>query len=101
VPVARLALAGAAAASALALALAGCSQPTTANDNRNSQRTDRTITEPTILRTPVKVSEAPATVPLPGPTGGPVGEPPDQNATFSPGPGGETAETSEQGPDGT
>jgi hypothetical protein len=66
VPVARLALAGAAAT---ALALTGCGQESVANDNRDARVTDRTVTEPTIIRTPVRVSEAPATVPLPGPTG--------------------------------
>ena len=97
-PVARLALAGALATAALALA--GCSQPTTANDNRNSQRSDRTVVEPTIVRTPVRVDEVPSSVPLPGATGGPQGEP-QVDATFSPGPGGEQAESSENGPDGT
>jgi hypothetical protein len=65
VPVARLALVGAAAA---AFALTGCGQETVANDNRNAI-TDRPVTQPTIIRSPSRVSEAPATVPLPGPKG--------------------------------
>ncbi len=90
-PVARLALAGAAAA----VALTGCSQPSTANDNRDSQRSDRPLVQPTVLRTPVKVDEAPVTVPLPGPTGGPQEERSTGHG------GGSGAETSEHGPDGT
>ena len=99
----RLALAGAAAA---ALVLTGCSQPDAANDNTNSQLTDRTITPPTVIRTPVRVPEAEPTVDLPGPTGGPAaGDPsPTGGTTFSPAPpgeeGGEQGETSQQGPDG-
>ncbi|HWH29711.1 MAG TPA: hypothetical protein VNU26_12225 [Mycobacteriales bacterium] len=86
-PVARLALAGAAAA----LVLTGCGQPDAANDNTNPLPDDRPQTQPTIIRTPVKVSEAPRTVPLPGPTGGQQGEPPE---------GGSEGD-SEHGPDGT
>ncbi len=92
-PVARLALAGAAAA--VALALTGCAQPTAANDNRNSQRGDRPLVQPTVVRTPVKVDEAPLTVPLPGPTGGPQ----EERSTGQQEGGG--AESSERGPDGT
>lgn len=97
----RLALAGAAAAAALALT--GCSQPSAANDNTNPRQDDRTVTPPTVLRTPVRVPEVEATVELPGPTGGAVGEvEPSGGTTFSPGPDGEgeQAETSQQGPDG-
>lgn len=61
-PVPRLALAGAAAA----LVLTGCGQDQDANDNTNPLPDDRPVAEPTIVRTPVKVSEAPRTVPLPG-----------------------------------
>lgn len=61
-PVARLALAGAVAA----LVLTGCGQDPDANDNSNPLPDDRPVAEPTIIRTPVKVSEAPRTVPLPG-----------------------------------
>ena len=99
----RLALAGAAAAAALALT--GCSQPTAANDNTNPSQDDRTITPPTVLRTPVKVPTAEPTVDLPGPTGGAPGDiEPSGGTTFSPAPpgeeGGEQAETSQSGPDG-
>ena len=62
-PDARLALAAAATA---ALALTGCGQFDAANDNTNPLPDDRPVAEPTIIRTPVKVSEAPRTVPLPG-----------------------------------
>jgi hypothetical protein len=100
VPVTRLALA--AAVGAAAFSLAGCSQVPTANDNTNPLSTDRTKTQPTIIRTPVRVSEAPLTVPLPGATGGPIGEPPaGAGPSFSPGPGGEDATSSQNGPDGT
>ncbi len=64
----RLALA--LAVTAVALTAAGCAQPEAASDNTNSSQTDRTITPPTIIRTPVRVETAPPTVPLPGPTGG-------------------------------
>ena len=86
----RLALAMAAAA--VALTTVGCSQPEVANDNPNSQQGDRTITPPTVIRTPVKVDEAPPTVPLPGPTGGAPGEQPEITTSFSPGPNGEDAQ---------
>lgn len=56
------------AAAAAAVVLSGCSQPSDANDNTNSQQTDRTITPPTVIRTPVAVPEAPGSVPLPGPS---------------------------------
>ena len=72
-----------------ALALTACTQPTTALDNTNPQQEDRTITPPTIIRTPVKVPTAPPTVPLPGPTGGAPGEEPEVTTSFSPGPDGE------------
>ena len=62
-PRARIALAVAAAA----LAVSACGQPEEANDNPNSQQGDRTVTPPTVLRTPVKVSEAPGVVESPGP----------------------------------
>lgn len=71
-----------------ALLLSGCSQPSDANDNTNSQQTDRTITPPTVIRTPVRVPTAPPTVPLPGPTGGAPGAAPDATDSFSPAPGG-------------
>jgi hypothetical protein len=104
--VTRLALVGAVSAGqiVLALSLAGCTQPSTANDNRNPLSTDRTQTQPTIIRTPVRVEDAPLTEPLPGPTGGPVGSPPaGAGPSFSPGPGteGDDAESSQGGPDGT
>jgi len=96
--VTRLALVG--AVSAAAFSLAGCTQPSTANDNRNPLQSDRTQTEPTIIRTPVRVEEAPLTQPLPGPTGGPIGSPPaGAGPSFSPGPQGEDAESSLGGPD--
>lgn len=95
----RLAPAGAVAA----VVLTGCSQPSAANDNPNPLPEDRPVAEPTIIRTPTKVDEAPLVVPLPGPTGGLPGEDPEPRTSFSPGPDGEgeQAETSEQGPDGT
>lgn len=95
-PVPRLALAGAAAV--VALGLSGCSQPTVANDNTDAQVTNRTSTQPTIIRTPVKEPSVEPTVPLPGPTGGAPGQVPNQSPTFSPG-GGQAA-TSEQGQTG-
>lgn len=67
----RLAL----AVTVAALALTGCTTPTTATDNTNPRQDARTITPPTILRTPVAVPEAPPTVPLPGPDGDATGEP--------------------------
>ena len=99
-PVARLALAGAFAVAALTLA--GCGQEESANDNTNPRPQNQPVAEPTIIRTPVQVDEAPATVPLPGVTGGPVGEPAEGQTTFSPGPDGEgeQAESSQQGPTG-
>lgn len=63
-PVARLALAGALATAALVLT--GCGQESEDNDDTGAQRSDRPVAEPTIIRTPVKVSEAPRTVPFPG-----------------------------------
>jgi hypothetical protein len=99
---ARLALAG--AVTVLAASLAGCTQPSTANDNRNALRTDRTDTQPTIIRTPVRVPDAPLGQPLPGPTGGPIGSPPaGAGPSFSPGPGaeGDDAESSQGGIDGS
>ncbi len=81
----RLAL----AVTVAALALTGCTQPTSALDNTNPRQDSRTITPPTILRTPVSVPTAPPTVPLPGPTGGAPGEDPELTTTFSPGPDGE------------
>jgi hypothetical protein len=63
VPRPRLALSVAVAA----LALTACTQPTTALDNTNPRQQDRTVTQPTILRTPAKVPTAPPTVQLPGP----------------------------------
>lgn len=83
----RLALA--LAVTAVAVTTAGCSQPEAANDNTNSQQTDRTVTRPTIIRTPARVETAPPTVPLPGPTGGAPGEQPEVTTSFSPGPDGE------------
>ena len=77
------------AVAAAALALTACTQPTTALDNTNPQQEDRTITPPTVIRTPVKVPSAPPTVPLPGPTGGAPGEEPELTTSFSPGPDGE------------
>jgi len=92
--VARFALAGVVATASLVLS--GCGlEDNAVSDTRNDQRTDRTVAEPTIIRTPVRVEEAPATVPLPGVTGGPQGEAPEPGVTFSPGPGGEQAETDE------
>ena len=64
----RRALAGAAAA----VVLTGCSQPS--NDSPNPLSEDRPAAEPTIVRTPTTVDEAPLVVPLPGPTGGLPGE---------------------------
>jgi hypothetical protein len=87
VPRPRLAIA--LAVTAVALTTAGCSQPEVANDNTNSQQTDRTITPPTVIRTPVRVPTAPPTVDLPGPTGGAPGEQPEITTSFSPGPNGE------------
>lgn len=78
-----------AAVAAAVLAVSGCSQPSDANDNTNSQLTDRTVTPPTVIRTPVRVPTAPPTVPLPGPTGGAPGEEPEITTSFSPGPDGE------------
>jgi hypothetical protein len=63
VSVARLALAGALVTAALALA--GCGQDSEADDRPGAQL-DRPVVEPTIIRTPVRVDEAPATVPFPG-----------------------------------
>lgn len=57
------------AAAAAALAVSGCSQPTPANDNTNPRQGARTITPPTVLRTPVQVPDAEATAPRPGPDG--------------------------------
>jgi hypothetical protein len=95
VPLARLALAGVAAAAALALT--GCGQEPVANDNRIQLNTDRTAVEPTIIRTPVRVDDAPATVPLPGATGAPQGERVSPTGSpFSPGPDGELAEQDDQ-----
>ena len=92
----RLALALAAAA--VVLTTAGCSQPEVANDNTNSQLTDRTVTPPTVIRTPVRVETAPPTVPLPGPTGGAPGEQPEVTTTFSPAPdGGDAQAENDQG----
>ena len=54
----RLALAVVAAA----FALSGCAQVSEANDNTNPQQDSRTVTPPTVLRTPVRVPEAPPTV---------------------------------------
>lgn len=53
------------------LALAGCSQSDSANDNPDPRQDSRTVVPPTILRTPVEVPDAPATVPLPGRTAAP------------------------------
>jgi hypothetical protein len=52
----------AAAAAVAALVLSGCSQPSTALDNPETRQDSRTITPPTVLRTPVRVPDAPATV---------------------------------------
>ncbi len=94
-PLARLALAGVAAATALALT--GCGQAPVANDNPIKLNTDKTAVEPTIIRTPVRVEDAPATVPVPGATGGPQGSPPGVTGSpFSPGPDGEVAELDQQ-----
>lgn len=84
-PAVRLFLAGAAAV----VALTGCAQPEPANDNLDPRPQNMPIAEPTIVRTPVQVDSAPATVPLPGVTGGPQGEPQEGQTTFSPGPDGE------------
>ena len=99
-PVARLALAGAAAAAALGLT--GCAQLEPANDNTNPRPKNQPVAEPTIIRTPVQVDSAPATVPLPGVTGGPQGDPIEGQTTFSPGPNGEgeQAEQGQQRPEG-
>jgi hypothetical protein len=86
VPRPALALALSAAA---VLAVSGCTQPSTALDNPGSQQGDRTVTPPTVLRTPVRVPTAPPTVPLPGPTGGAPGEEPEVTTSFSPSPEGE------------
>lgn len=51
---------------AVALAVSGCAQLPGANDNTGSSQGDRTVTPPTVLRTPVRVPDAPATVPLRG-----------------------------------
>lgn len=51
---------------AVALAVSGCTQLPGANDNTGSLQGDRTITPPTVLRTPVRVPDAPATAPLRG-----------------------------------
>ena len=100
-PVRRLALA--APAAALALALTGCGGDGNEDLNPNGLPEDRTVAEPTIIRTPVKVEGTPPlVVPQPGPTGVETpGEDPPQSPTFSPGPDGETGETSERGPDGS
>ena len=83
-------LAIALAVTAVALTTAGCSQPDVARGNSDTQeRTEQTITPPTVIRTPVRVPTAPATVPLPGPTGGAPGEEPEITTSFSPGPDGE------------
>lgn len=98
-PVARLALAGAVAVGVLALA--GCTaQPTDATNNTDPLSNDRTVTQPTIIRTPVKVPSVAPTQPLPGPTGGAPGAVPNQSPTFSPGPNGGTAAQNEQGQTG-
>lgn len=52
----------AAAAVTAALVLSACSQPSTALDNPETRQQDRPITPPTVLRTPVRVPDAPATV---------------------------------------
>ena len=83
-----------------ALALTACTQPTTALDNTNPRQDQRTITEPTIIRSPVRVPTAPPTVPLPGPTGGAPGEEPELITTFSPGPDGEGVQADEGGGSG-
>lgn len=58
----RPAPAATAAAAVAALALSGCSQPSTALDNPETRQDSRTVTPPTVLRTPVRVPEAPAVV---------------------------------------
>jgi hypothetical protein len=63
VPRRRLAPAAtAAAAVTAALVLSACSQPSTALDNPETRQDSRTITPPTVLRTPLRVPSAPATV---------------------------------------
>jgi hypothetical protein len=90
------------ALAAAALAVTGCTQPTDALDTTNPQFNDRTVTPPTVLRTPVRVPSAPPTQPLPGPTGGAPGEEPEVLTSFTTGPDGEPqqAENGQQGPDG-
>lgn len=65
----------------VALALSGCASQGT---GPNPGSSDRTVTQPTIIRTPVRVPSAAATVPLPGPTGGTPGVAPNQSPTTYP-----------------
>jgi hypothetical protein len=59
VPVRRLALVAIAAAT---LALPGCGQDPDASDTVSPLPADRPVAEPTIIRTPTRVDEAPLTV---------------------------------------
>lgn len=63
-PSPRLALA--VAAVAIALTVSGCTQLPGATDGPGAKQGNRTITPPTVLRTPVVVPDAPATAPLRG-----------------------------------